>query len=252
MPLLAGLGACTPTSFTWYGDPADLADYRAAFAAAAGERFVEASAVPDVLARLDGARVLWLGDHHGSARLHHWQRALLGGLLRTGRRVAFVLEAIGEQDEPEVANYLAGRIDERTLRERVRARWPGSWLDDEALDREHYLALLALARSNTVRVYGLEPTPRAPLEQRDEAMAARVRALAQGEPGRIVVVIVGQTHLVGRGDVVSRCGEPALVFGGEPTPELQRAPLPPFGGAGDLLRSDGGLWWFAALLAHGR
>jgi hypothetical protein len=251
MPLLAGLGACAPAAFTWHDDPAGLADYHGAFAAAAGDRFVATATQPELLAHLATARVLWLGDHHDSAALHDCQRLLLPALLRTARPLAFVLEAIGEQDEPAVASYLAREIDARTLRERMRARWPDSWLDDPQLDRDHYRAVLEFAREHDVHVHGLERTPRAPLAERDAAMAARVRAIARAEADRLVVVFVGQTHLLGHGDVIARCGEPAVAIGGEPTPSLVAA-APSSLPEGSLLRSDGGLWWFAALLARRR
>ena len=98
---------------------------------------------------------------------------------------------------------------------------------------------------------GLEPTPRLPLAERDRLIALRVRAIAAARPERLVVVFVGQSHLLGEGDVVANCGLPALMVGGEPSPELlaARASAP---GDGDLLRSSGGPWWFEALFAAGR
>jgi len=208
---------------------------------------------------VSAARVLWLGDNHRSARLHALQRALLARLVANGPPFSLVLEAIGDADEPHVADYVARRTDATVLRARLRARWDGSWLDDDGLDAAHYRALLAFARAHALPVHALEPTPRLPLPLRDAAIVARVRDLAARHPGRLLVVVVGQAHLLGEGDVVPRTGLPAVAVGGEPTPALLAAELPAAAGgepgepgeplaADELVASDGGLLWFAALL----
>lgn len=241
------LGACSPARFAWHEAPATVASYRAAFAAAAGDRFVATISRPRLLDAARSARVLWLGDHHTSPRLHLLQRELLRELQAAGVPLLLVLEAIGEQDEPWVDAFLAGHADEWVLRERIRRRWPASWLDDDALDSSHYRALLAFGRRHRLPVRGLEPTPRLPLAERDPRIAARVRELAAVHPDRLVVVVVGQAHLLGDGDVAAACGLPGLLLGGEPTPALLAATPPPHA-ASDLLRSNGGMWWFAPLL----
>lgn len=240
-------GGCSPAQFTWHEEPATMARYRAAFAAAAGDRFVATSTPAEFVAAAKTVRIVWLGDHHQSSRLHLLQRDLLEDLRDAGRPIVLALEAIGEQDEPWVQAHLAGQVDEYLLRERIRRRWPGSWLDDPELDSAHYRALLAFALRHRVPVHAIEPTPRLPLMERDRHIAARVRTIAERYPDRLVVVLLGQAHLLGLGDVVANTGLPALAVGGEATPALLAAPRP---AAADraLWRSDGGLWWFAPLL----
>jgi len=242
---------CSPSRFAWHEEGATMERYRAAFTAAAGDRLVDSTSFARFVATTASTRVLWLGDHHRSTLLHRFQRELLEALVAAGRPLDLVLEAVGEQDEPWVAAHLAGRVDEATLRARVRDRWPGSWLDDPELDSAYYRSLLAFARRHRIAVHGLEPTPRLPLAERDRHIAARVRTIAAARPERLVVVLVGQSHLLGEGDVVANCGLPALMVGGEPSAELlaARAAEPR---DGDLLQSDGGPWWFAALFAAGR
>lgn len=249
LPLAPG---CTPARFGWQPDGGDeVAGYRAAFAAAAGDRVV-ARVDRDAFGRqLAGARVLWLGDHHQSRRLHELQRELLARLLADGHRLAFALEAIGSQDETWVQLHLDGRLPEPELRRRMLRRWPGSWLDDPGVDAPHWRALLALARRHATPVHALEPTPRLPLAQRDACIVAAVQAAAAAAPDRLLVVVVGQAHLLGAGDVVRRAGLPAVVIGGEPPPALaaQAAASKPPAAAGELWQSSGGPWWFAELLA---
>jgi hypothetical protein len=82
-------------------------------------------------------------------------------------------------------------------------------------------------------------------------MAARVRELAAAHPGHLVVIVVGQTHLLGDGDLVGRTGLPGVVVGGEPTGPLRGAvaPTAPTAPTAGFVASDGGVWWFADLLA---
>ncbi len=248
--LLVVAAGCATTALSWTTTPRDVARYRASFAVAAGTRLVDVASTAQLLARAAEVRVLWLGDHHRSTRLHDRQRTLLAALERTGRPLLLALEAIGEQDERYVADHLAGRLDAAELRAAMLRRWPGSWLDDAALDAAHYRALVAFARRHQLPIAGLEPTPRGPLAARDERIAARVAAVAAAHPAHLVVVVVGQTHLLGEGDLVARTGLPALVLGGEPTDALRagtRAAARPR----DFVRSDGGVWWFADLFAAG-
>jgi hypothetical protein len=241
--------ACMPAPLAWTTTPDDVAGYRAAFEAAAGTRLVARATVTELVARTANARVLWLGDHHRSARLHERQRRLLDALRGTGRPLLLVLEAVGEQDEPQVAAYLARDADERALRTAMLRRWPGSWLDDDGVDAPHYRELLRFARAHAVPVRALEPTPRRPMPERDAPIAARVRRLAAAHPEALVVVVVGQNHLLGDGALAARTGLPAVVVGGEPTPALRAAAAAAATAPNDgFVASDGGAWWFADLL----
>src|SRR5262245_22024299 len=98
--ILTLLAGCTPGKFVWTDDSApELAAYRQAFATAAGDRFDAAWPRERLLQELAGVRVLWLGDHHRSPRLHALHLQLLDQLLAAGRPLALALEAVGTQDE---------------------------------------------------------------------------------------------------------------------------------------------------------
>jgi uncharacterized iron-regulated protein len=244
--------ACSPSEFAWQATlPADLANYRTAFAAAAGTKFEATSTRATLLAQLPNRRVLWLGDHHASSMLHGLHLELLEAVAAvcadSRRPLVLVLDALGEQDQPAVTEFLGGRLEMRDLQRQLRARWPGSWLDDSALDPWYYRSLLAFGKRHGTAVHALEPTPRLPLADRDPRMAARIAAIATAAPDALVVVVVGQAHLLGTGDMVRRTGLPGLALGGEPPAALLAAATEPRE-RGVLQRSDGGLWWFAELL----
>lgn len=220
-----------------------LAAYREDFVAACGTRYDSSQPRDAFVASTHAAKVLWLGDHHKDAVLHSLHGGLLEDLRRTGRPLLLALESIGRDDEPDVAAFLGGAIELDTLRRRVHARWPESWLDDGELDPWYYRWLLAFAREHRLPVFALEDVPRAPLGARDAQIAARVAELCAGHPEHLVVVVLGQAHLVGGGRQLQRCAWPQLALGAVPPPSLARPTAP--AAAGSLLRSDGGLWWFA-------
>ncbi|MGK0352106.1 MAG: hypothetical protein ACJAYX_002789, partial [Planctomycetota bacterium] len=63
---------------------------------------------------------------------------------------------------------------------------------------------------------------------------------------RLMVVIVGQSHLLGQGDLVRRVGLKSTVIGGLPTPTLL-AEAPPAVARGACWRADSGLLWFGEM-----
>ena len=227
--------------------PPAIAAYRASFADAVGSEFTATLPRAQLPQRLRGCRVLWLGDHHRSSRLHALQQELLRELGEQQVPLVLALEAIGQQDEPDVSAFLQGDLAMPALRERVRRRWPGSWLDDRELDPWHYQSLLSFAKRTATPVLALEPTPRLPIHERDGHIASAIQAAANTFPDRLVVVVVGQAHLIGDGDLIARTGLPHLAIGGE-MPKALAGNAPTERTRGDLLASSGGLWWFSDLL----
>lgn len=246
-PAILLLAACAsaPTRPNPSGEA--LRAYRDAFYAAAGDDLVEVRDRAGFAAAVPAARVLWLGDVHDDTRLHALQNELLEGLNHRGIAPVLVLEAIGTQDEALVKGFLTNQPGLENLEDvcaRIRARWHGSWLDDPEFDPFFYRGLLQFAKKHELQVFGLEPTPRGPVAQRDEGIAARVRELAAAHPNRPLVVVVGQAHLLGEGDLVHRAGLPWLAVGGEPPARLRSVARDRYR-AGDLWQSTSGLFWFA-------
>lgn len=227
-----------------------LEAYREDFVAACGTRFDASLDRAAFLTATRKVRVLWLGDHHKDHALHSLHGGLLGELHDDGRPLLLALESIGRDDEADVAAFLTGTVERDELHRRLRTRWPGTWLDDRALDPWYYTWLLSFAREHGCRVHALETIPRPPLGQRDPAIAARIAELAATHPDHLVVAVLGQAHLVGGGRQLDRCALPQLALGALPPTTLPRPEPPP--APGSLLRSDGGLWWFAEVLTRAR
>ena len=77
-------------------------------------------------------------------------------------------------------------------------------------------------------------------------MAAAVVEAARRWPDRLLVVVVGQTHLLGRGDLVGRSRLGGVVVGGQPPAGLVGAVDPTDRGA--CWRTEASVMWFAEML----
>jgi len=239
--------ACTPTAFGWQeGLPRELIAYRQSFEDAAGSELLDSITRRDLLAQMERSKLLWLGDHHRHSRLHALQTELLEQLQQRGVQMAFGLEAIGVRDERLVNDFLANRIDLNTLREQVRTRWDGSWLDDRDLDPWFYRSLLEFAKRHRIPVFALEPTPRLELKMRDTYIAQTIQNACERYQDKLIVVLLGQTHLLGKGDVVGRSGRRGTVLGGLPTERLL-SQSPSVLARGDFWRTDQNVYWFGEM-----
>lgn len=213
----SGLASCGAPSLQWPGrapedpDPSGpryLRFYKDSHFRELGDHFV--GGVTDAMfdKELAASRVLYLGDHHHDHDLHARMLALLSELHARGHRLRLGLECIGSEDAPALDAYLAGQTSLADLAEQARRRWPDSWLTTDRVDAAFYRELLRRARANGWPAFALEPTPRLSLYERDQVIAASIHAEATRHPDDLVVVIVGHTHLLGEGRLVSRVGLP--------------------------------------------
>lgn len=221
--------------------PAGLRAYKEAYYRSLGQRFVGHVTERELMAQLRTVRVLYLGDHHDDDELHARMLALLDSVQRAGRPIVLGVEAIGEQDQRAVNDYLAGRIGMEELRRRIASRWPGSWLDSSQVEARFYRALLERAREHAIPVFALEPAPRWDLLRRDALMAVNVHATAERHPDALIVVVVGQAHLLGGDRVIQQVGLPWVALGARPSVALreQFASYPAPAGARYLITESG-------------
>lgn len=215
LALAGGLPSCAAPALQWRGrapedpDPSGpryLRHYKDSHFRELGDHFT--GGVTDAMfsKELAASRVLYLGDHHHDHDLHARMLALLSELHARGHRLRLGLECIGIEDAPALDSYLAGQASLTDLAERARNRWPDSWLTTDRVDAAFYRELLRRARANRWPAFALEPTPRLPLYERDHVIAATINAEATSHPDDLVVVIVGHTHLLGEGRLISRVG----------------------------------------------
>lgn len=238
MPFLAltvfPLGGCQSGYVDWErrrlpgepGRPAYLQAYVNAHYRDLGIHFTTRLSMDRFRGEIANVRVLFLGDHHRDEPLHDKMVDLLRWLIARGHRPALGLEAIGFDDSPDLQEFLAGSIDLAQLCTRIGRRWPRSWLGDGSdVDSVYFRTLLNLARDKRLPVFPLEPTPRLPLANRDPVIARSIRNAARAYPDRLIVVVVGHAHLLGKGRLVARVGLRSLAIGARMSEELTRAYL---------------------------
>lgn len=221
--------------------PDDLRTYKESYYAALGRTIEATLDREELLQACARARIVWLGDHHDDSGLHAAQRELLETLCARGLRPVLMLEAIGTEDERIVQTYLAGEIERATLRRIVHQRWPGSWFEARDLDAAHYLGLLEIAKTWKLEVRALEPTPRARLVDRDQMIAARIRAESERVKERPIVVHVGAAHLLGQGNLVGRVGLAGPILGARLSAPLANAARERGLVPGQLFRTETGV-----------
>ena len=190
-----------------------LRRYKEAFYQSLGDEFEEAWSEAELLHQIQSARVLFLGDHHTDSALHRRQLALLDTLRAAEIPLVFGLESIGEQDRPVLRQFLMGAIDMERLIAGIESRWPGSWLSSNQLDSGFYRSVMRRAREWQSPTFALEPVPRLPLNLRDPLIAENIRMASERHPDRLIVCIVGHAHLLGRGRLLERVGQPAIATG---------------------------------------
>jgi uncharacterized iron-regulated protein len=154
--------------------------------------------LPEVLARLEAARVVYLGETHDDPANHALQAALVEALYARDPSLGLGLEMVQRPFQPVLDEYVAGSLDETQLLSRL--GWDERWGYDFAfyrpffdLARAHRLPLRALnARSELTRRIGREgldaltPEERAELPETDTTDAehrAMVMAMLGDHPG---------------------------------------------------------------------
>ena len=248
---LALLPVACKADLDWQDSPgaqsgrAYLAEYKEAYFRDLGNHFVDSWSREELFTHLRTTRVLFLGDHHEDLDLHRRQLVLLRELDAAGLKPTLGLESVGVQDQSSIAEFIRGGTM-TGLRQQMRQRWPGTWLEGGQVDSYFYRDLLWEARAQGWPVFALEPTPRLPLSARDQVIAGNILRAARRHPDRLLVVMVGQAHLLGEGRLIERVGLAHVAIGAQPSPRLARSTPPATAGA--YLRSSSGVLFFAEMV----
>ncbi|HEX8699446.1 MAG TPA: ChaN family lipoprotein [Myxococcaceae bacterium] len=152
--------------------------------------------------RVRAADVVYVGDYHTLPLAQETYLGLVERTLETGRRVILALECVEGRHQASLDAYLAGRLPERTLLERL-GRAPGSGTPD---GWSSFRPLLTFARRHKLEVVGIDRRVQGErsLELRDAYAAERIARAARAEDRPQVLVLVGQYH-------VTPCHLPAQV-----------------------------------------
>ncbi len=146
-----------------------------------------------LFAQISGADIVLIGDYHALPA----SQTLVNNVVRQlateqPRPVVLGLEAVFARHQPVLDEWMAGEIFEDELRERIRfdLDWGYAW--------EPYRELLIAARTHAKRVYGIDCMPRNDMRRigaRDRHAASKILEMRAHNPGAIVVVLFGESHL---------------------------------------------------------
>ncbi len=142
--------------------------------------------------QLAASDIVLVGDYHALPSSQLYCEKVINQLATEGRRVVFAVETVFARDQHLLDEWSSREIDGAELRERLRydADWGYDWFP--------FYRLLETARANCHRIYALDCCPRNDLRKiarRDEHAAERIRRIRKQNPGAVIVVLFGESHL---------------------------------------------------------
>jgi uncharacterized iron-regulated protein len=116
------------------------------------ETIISAGRVVDpasMLADLQQAQIIYVGERHNDARHHAWQLRILRELRRQDPELVLGMEMFDSAYQPVLDNWAAGRLDRRSFLEQV--HWYANW----RFPYDLYEDILNFVRDQHVRLFGL-------------------------------------------------------------------------------------------------
>jgi hypothetical protein len=155
------------------------------------------SAVPS---KVRDARVVVLGEIHGTAEAPSFAGDLLCLLARDGGRVVLALEIPSDQ-QPEIDAYVSGGSKAEFIRSAMASRnfWARNAHDGRSSKAmlgliEQVRALRTQGLPVTILAFDQAPSQYGPEVLRDEVMAENLRASIVADPEAMLLVLVGSVH----------------------------------------------------------
>ena len=142
--------------------------------------------------QLAASDIVLIGDYHALPSSQLFCEKVITQLSAEGRPVVFGVETVFARDQHLLDEWCSREIDGSELRERLRydIDWGYDWFP--------FYRLLETARANCRRIYGLDCCPRNDLRKiarRDEHAAERILRMRKENPGAVIVILFGESHL---------------------------------------------------------
>lgn len=101
----------------------------------------------DAVERLREGRIVLVGEQHTNAWHHHVQLEVIRALHRSGARPAIGLEMFRHENQADLDDWVAGRIDEPSFQQRYVENWNYDW--------SFYRSIFLYAREHAIPMVGL-------------------------------------------------------------------------------------------------
>ncbi len=160
----------------------------------------------DLLKQAETKRILLIGDIHNNRNLHEKIFGLLKRWIQVPSQVFFFVEFLGLEDKKNIHRLEQGELSIHEFADAVFQRWKSSWLQLQEFDPPFYWNLLRLMNRRRIHLRPMEPIPRLPLGRRDQCMARTLIAFRKKRPNALIIVLVGHTHLLGKGHLADLLG----------------------------------------------
>jgi len=150
-----------------------------------------------LLAAVQKARIVWLGDFHALQQSQKAQLRILKALPPAQiPNVLLGIECIEARHQAYLDRYLQGKMSDRDFLKAV--EWKRSW----GFPWEHYKPLFRWAIKNKVRIFALnlktEKRSIGSLRERDEFSGRKIAEILSEHPQHRMFVIFGDLHLAGK------------------------------------------------------
>ncbi len=99
------------------------------------------------LQRLEGARIVLVGEHHNNVDHHLAQLRVIQALHRAGKKVAIGMEMFRRDSQQALDQWMSGRMEEKPFIDVFNDNWTFGW--------ELYRPILIYARDHRIPVVGL-------------------------------------------------------------------------------------------------
>lgn len=138
------------------------------------------------------ARIIYVGDYHALTQSQLFAARLLEKLRNCP--VLLGLEMLYGRNQAALEDWMRERIDDEGFFRRV--RYELEW----GYDPKGFLEILRVARRYGMPTRGIDYAPRNDLRyirKRDSNVAAKIADILKQNPGRMLVVVFGESHLAG-------------------------------------------------------
>lgn len=105
--------------------------------------------MPALMDKIEGRRVVLLGEYHDDVMHHTWQLGVISGLAARHGNVVIGLEMLPRSAQPALDRWIKGEISEKEFARQ--SQWWEYWKFDPAL----YMPILRFAQLHQIPVYGL-------------------------------------------------------------------------------------------------
>lgn len=186
-----------------------LKKYRKEYFAAIATKQIRSVSTKEMIHYINNARFVFLGDEHTTTESQLNTIKILN-LMRTNKApVTLILEWIDESHQPEIDDFLAGKLSLKDLRTKIAfdQDWGFSWAS--------YSKILSAAKRMKVPILLVERLKkRHSLSERDIYIANKIKLNADKNKEMRFLTVYGEYHLLGHNHLTEKCAKLGL------TPQL--------------------------------